>query len=257
MNDFLKDFDSLLSEILTDYQNQFPEADISQGSLIYIKSACLASALWGLYKYQDYIAQQIFPDSADTPNLEHHVWIRGLSRTTGETDAALLARLLTYIRQPPAGGNKYDYVKWAMEIDGVKAAYCFPLAQGIGTVDVMILAIGDDEIPSQVLLDEVYDYIDDVRPVTASIMRVLAPSKIVQAVTVVVTGESLNLDIISSDIEVYINGLEAGEDLAVSQLISIAIKNDASDVSVTIPAANVEADIDEIIRPGTINVTES
>jgi hypothetical protein len=129
-----------LNEILIDYRNQFPEADTSQGSLIFIKSACLASALWGLYHYQEWISQQIFPDTADTEALEHHAWVRGLSRTYNEADSALLARLLDYIRRPPAGGNKYDYVKWAREIDNVASAYCFPLAQGLGTVDVVILA---------------------------------------------------------------------------------------------------------------------
>ena len=148
---FQKDFDTLFQAILIDWQNQDPDADISEGSLIYMKSACLASALWGLYKYQEWISRQIFPDTADTVNLEHHAWVRGVSRTTGETDAAYLARLLDYIRRPPAGGNKYDYEKWAKEISGVTKAYCVPIGQGLGTVDVIILAdpvTTDDEIPS-------------------------------------------------------------------------------------------------------------
>jgi uncharacterized phage protein gp47/JayE len=148
---FEKDFDTLFQDILIDWQNQFPAADLSKGSLIFMKSACLASALWGLYKYQEWISRQIFPDTADTANLEHHAWVRGVSRTAGETDAAYLARLLDYIRRPPAGGNKYDYVKWAKEISGVAKAYCIPIGQGLGTVDVIILAdqntIGD-EVPS-------------------------------------------------------------------------------------------------------------
>jgi hypothetical protein len=77
--------------------------------------------------------------------------VRGLSRTYGETDAAYLARLLEYIRRPPAGGNKYDYVKWALEVDNVARAWCFPIAQGLGTVDVVVLANMDttgNEIPS-------------------------------------------------------------------------------------------------------------
>ncbi len=61
---FQKSFDELLDQILTDWRNQFPGADTSQGSLIFIKSACLASALWGLYKYQAWIARQIFADIA-------------------------------------------------------------------------------------------------------------------------------------------------------------------------------------------------
>ena len=155
---FQKDFDELLDEILTDYRNQFPEADTSQGSLIFIRSACLASAVWGLYHYQEWISKQIFPDSADTEALEHHVWVRGLSRTYKETDSSLLARLLEYIRRPPAGGNKYDYVKWAKAIDNVAAAYCYPLAQGLGTVDVVVVATGG--FPHTEILREGDDLVD-------------------------------------------------------------------------------------------------
>lgn len=329
MSSFIKGFDELFNNILTDYQNQFPEADVSQGSLIFIKSACLASALWGLYKYQDYIADQIFPDTSDTTNLEHHVWVRGLTRNTDETDDELLARLLEYIRKPPAGGNQYDYEKWAMEVDGVVAAYCIPLAQGLGTVDVIILAnetVTGSEIPSThtnvsgastsvvenelndsaatfqtdevaagdivqntdlsteavvssvdsetkltlasdiftatgqnyeiiSLTEQVKNYINDVRPVTASTLRVLAPDEIEQAVTMTVSGDDLSLTTIKADIESYMSALIPGADLAITQLAAIAINNGAEDVNVTTPASNVLADADEIIRPGTVNVT--
>lgn len=145
-------FDDLLEAILTDYRNQFPEGDTSQGSLIYIKSACYASCLWGLYHYQEWIAKQIFPDTADSEYLERHAWVRGISRTYGEDDVALLERLLEYIRRPPAGGNKYDYVKWALEVDNVAGAWCIPIPSGVlGTVAVVIQANEDttgSEIPS-------------------------------------------------------------------------------------------------------------
>ena len=151
MTAFLEDFDSLLNAILTDYKNQFQAADTSQGSLIFIKSACLASALWGLYKYQDYIANQIFPDTADSANLDHHGYVYNLPRKYGETDGDYLTRLLNRIQEPPAGGNANDYVQWALAVQNVEDAWCFPLAQGLGTVDVVITAdsaITGSEIPS-------------------------------------------------------------------------------------------------------------
>jgi uncharacterized phage protein gp47/JayE len=148
---FQKDFDTLFAALLVDWQNQFPTGDLSKGSLIYMKSACLASALWGLYKYQEWISKQIFADTADAAYLEHHGWIYDISRLTSETDSDYLARVLDRIRRPPAGGNKYDYVKWAKEITGVSEAWCVPLGQGLGTVDVIVLAdvdIAGSEIPS-------------------------------------------------------------------------------------------------------------
>ena len=254
---FQKDFDELLNNITTDYKNQLPDADTSQGSLIFIKSACIASALWGLYKYQDWISKQIFPDTADTEALEHHAWVRGLTRTYGETDTAYLARLLDHIRRPPAGGNKYDYVKWALEIDNVAAAYCFPLAQGLGTVDIVIVAneaTTGSEVPTQALKDEVKAYIDDVRPVTASIIRVLGPTIINQDVSMTVTGINLNKTQIASDVEAYMKTLIPGQTLYKSKLIQIAMDNNADNVTVTTPTADVTAQNYEMIRPGVIDV---
>ncbi len=328
MKVFEKDFDEIFNTILTDWKNQFPEADTSQGSLIFIKSACLASALWGLYKYQEWIAAQIFPDTAATESLEHHSWVRGLSRKAGETDAQLLDRLLSYIRRPPAGGNKYDYVKWALEITNVAAAYCIPLVQGAGTVDVIVVAstATGSEIPSshakagtatalaagklidaaaaftdatpvrigdvvnntamstsatvtavdgatQVSLSadiftaigqayaiksltvQVKEHIDDVRPVTAKYTRVLPPTVLTQAVTMIGTGASFNKAQTAADIEAYIQSLIPGQTLFIAQLIVIAVENGAEDVTLTVPAANVVAGSSEIIRPGVIDVT--
>ncbi len=161
---FLKDFDTILNEILVDYRAQAPDADTSKGSLIFIKSACQASALWGAYRYQEWISDQIFADTADAANMEHHAWIRGITRRAGETDDQLLARYMDDLRRPPAGGNKYDYPKWALEVAGVLEAYCVPHGQGLGSVDVVIVADNDTGVPDQALIDTVFAYIEDLRP---------------------------------------------------------------------------------------------
>lgn len=250
-------FDELLNAILTDYINQFPGADSSKGSLIYVKSAAIASAFWGLYQYQRWIADQIFPDTAATENLEHHAWIRGITRKSGETDAALLSRLLEYIRRPPAGGNRYDYVKWALEITNVKSAYCIPLGQGPGSVDVVIVAEPStgSEIPSAGLLAEVWAYIDNLRPVTAKYVRVLAPAILLQNVTISGTGPDYNPVQASADIAAYMAGFIPGQTLYRSQLANFAIVNGAIDATVTTPVANVVPTSMQIIRPGVVNVT--
>jgi len=250
-------YDELLQAILTDYINQFPGADTSKGSLIYVKSAAIASAFWGLYQHQRWIANQAFPDTADTENLEHHAWVRGITRKANETDADLLARLLEYIRRPPAGGNKHDYVKWALEVTNVKAAYCIPLGQGLGSVDVVIVAdpsTGSD-IPSAELLEEVRAYIDDLRPVTAKYLRVLAPVILTQNVTIEGAGTNYNAVQTALDIAAYLEGFTPGQTLYRSQLGNFAILNGADDVTVTLPAANVVSTPMQIIRPGVINVT--
>ena len=55
-----------------------------------------------------------------------------------ESDASLLARYLTDMRLPPAGGAKHDYAKWALEVAGVTDAYVFVQRRNNRSVDVVI-----------------------------------------------------------------------------------------------------------------------
>lgn len=252
-------YDELLNAILTDYINQLPGADTSKGSMIYIKSAAIASALWGLYQHQRYVLDQTFPDTADTASLEHHAWVYGISRIAGENDQELLTRLLAAIRQPPAGGNKNDYEQWALSIDSVAAATCIPLAQGDGTVDVIIQAdieLTGSEIPDQTLLEAVTEYIDLVRPVTHSQVRILPPTVVSTNVTMVATGSNINLAAITTEITALMAALSPGETLYRAQLVSAAISHGAVNAVISAPVADVEpASAAHMIRPGVINVT--
>ncbi len=258
---FDKSFDDLLANLLTDYQNQSvlngQIIDTSKGSLAFIKSACMASALWGIYQAQGYIGDQIFPDTADTANLERHAFVRGLARKPAESDSDLLARLLDYIRRPPAGGNQYDYVKWALSIAGVKSAYCFPLANGIGTVDVVIAAdpvVTGSIIPDALLLAQVKAYIDTVRPVSAWSVRVLAPEILTINATITTVGTGTDKVQALADLTSYLNSMVPGQPLYLAQLVNIAIINGADNAIVNSPAATITPVNYQIIRPGVIDV---
>lgn len=75
-----------------------------------------------------------------------------------ETDAALLTRYLQKVRSPSAGGNKADYLNWALEVAGVGGVAATPVRDGPGTVSVSI--IGTDKAPAgQTLVDAVQNYI--------------------------------------------------------------------------------------------------
>lgn len=250
-------YDELLNAELTDWANQFPGADISKGSLIYVKSAAHASALWGLYQYQRWIADQIFPDTADSAHLEHHAWVRGLIRKAGETDAALLSRLLDWIRRPPSGGNRYDYVKWALEVEGVQSAICIPTGQGPGTVDVVIvmdpLTTGS-ELPTAEHLAAVYAHIIDLHPAASLLTRILAPEIIVQDVTITINSGDLDPIAITQAVTDYLDNLALGQSLYLSQLISLALGTSYGDVSIDLPVANVTATEYQKITAGVVSV---
>lgn len=92
-----------------------------------------------------------------------------------ESDDALRARILRRIQQAPHGGNKNDYVTWALEVPGVTRAWCYPLELGTGTVVVRFVRDDDaDLIPDAGEITAVYEYIEARRPVTAN-LTVLAP----------------------------------------------------------------------------------
>jgi len=246
------DLETVESNILRDIANQDPDADTSTDSDNGVRAAATASAIEGLYDHQQWIARQIFPDTADPDMVLRHAQQRGLSlkqavgaegsillngvpnasadaglialysdgtqyQTTavatigadgtvsvaaiavvagsagnlatgtalalaappanfssvasvvsmvGGTDAEtidqLLDRLLDVLRNPPAGGNAYDYRRWAMDVSGVTAAYVYPLRRGPGTVDVLITS--GSGLPSASVISAVQSHIDTLRP---------------------------------------------------------------------------------------------
>lgn len=181
--------------------------------------------------------------------------------TDRESDADLLARYLDILRRPPAGGNKYDYKRWALEVDGVTSAYVEPLRRGPGTVDVVITSAND--LPSQELINAVMAHINDVRPVTAKDTMVLAPTKknvdfVVRIKTSGLTVEQIKPQI-TEVITDFMNRLEPGQELIISQLeTQISLISGVSDRRIIMPSDNVKAVVNEStwewLRPGSIDI---
>lgn len=182
--------------------------------------------------------------------------------TNAESDSSLLERLLNKIRRPAAGGNKYDYKDWALEVDGVEQAYVYPLRRGLGTVDIAITA--DNGVPSDDTVRRAQEYIDQERPVTAKESKVVKPdvTKVNFNIQIKISGVALN-DIktaINNALRDYFNGLIPGDDLIVSQCE--AVVSDligVVDRRFVAPNANRKADVInkiEWFRLGEITVTE-
>lgn len=178
-----------------------------------------------------------------------------------ESDSELLARLLELIRRPPAGGNKYDYRRWALEVPGVAAAYVYPMRRGIGTVDIVITTI--DGVPSEETIDKVQAYIDDVRPVTAKSSLVMAPDIKTVDVAVKVKLSGTTQDAIKPQIEealnAYFNQLVPGDSAIKSRIEAIISDlNGVVDRAVSQPTGNIDAEVTpehvEWVRLGTVTV---
>lgn len=85
-----------------------------------------------------------------------------------ETDEELLERLLFKVRQPATSGNKNHYVIWATNVEGVGGVKVLPLWNGNGTVKV-IITDAKNEIASEDLIAKVQNYIDEQRPIGATV----------------------------------------------------------------------------------------
>lgn len=94
-----------------------------------------------------------------------------------ETIDALRTRLLAFIQTPPKGGALGDYVTWAKEASSsVTRAWELPLELGPGTVLVLFVQdtfdgegfFVDTLFPTGDQIDEVREYIDTKKPITAN-----------------------------------------------------------------------------------------
>lgn len=85
-----------------------------------------------------------------------------------ESDDALRERYLLKVRTPATSGNTYDYLEWALEVEGVGQARVIPLWAGRGTVKVIIID-ADNKTASSELVRATYEHIESKRPVGATV----------------------------------------------------------------------------------------
>lgn len=126
-----------------------------------------------------------------------------------ESNSEAAARILAFIRQPPAGGTRADYIRFAQAgSDQVVDASVIPYILGLGTVGVVITAgttdvddalnSGDPVVrtPSDAIIDVVQAYIETVKVLTDCV-TVFGPNAVPLDVTVRVryaTGDNTTVD---------------------------------------------------------------
>jgi len=187
-----------------------------------------------------------------------------VSMTTGtdiESSSALLERLLDRLRYPPAGGNKHDYRRWALEVPGVTSAWCYPLRRGLGTVDVVVLSNGQPVTTA--LRNTVKAYIEAVNPAGGD-CQVLTPTLVPVNVAAQVAVDGVSLADVTTTVRTllaaYIAGLEPkGTVLRARILAMITDIPGVTDVTLTSPAASIVTRVDdqyvELAALGTVELT--
>lgn len=184
-----------------------------------------------------------------------------LAGTDAETDASLLARLLSILRDPPASGNVADYKRWALEVNGCDGAYVYPLRRGAGATDVIITSGGG--LPSGALITAVQANIDAKRPCGVNTTYVLAPTTLVQNHVIQVKLNGITLADATAKINAVLANYYANL-VPGSSYIKSAVEALVSDIAgvidraITSPAANVVPTVDatavQWCRLGTVAV---
>jgi len=109
-----------------------------------------------------------------------------------ESDDALRTRYLHRVRNPSSGGNAADYRDWAMSVAGVGDAKVYPLADGPGSVKVVIVD-SDKQPASLTLVTETAAHIESVRPIGVAVTVISATAYPIEprATVVLAAGYSL------------------------------------------------------------------
>jgi len=280
MSIYEKDFDAILDEILTTYSNLDSQPDISIGSSAWIMASVLTEIVWGLYKYQDYISLQHFPDTCDTDNLNHWGSVYNISRNSGESDESYRDRILTYIRQAPAGGNALDYETWALDRTNVSYAYTADATYYVnyatvesnpddimGTVGIYVIptdetawqGTGDEAAIRAGIQTAAQSYIDTVKPLgvlSAGVYDTTRQSETIDIDVWPETDSTVNTVDMSTAIYNYMYTLKPGETLYQSSLYHLAVNYGADHATINSPASDTSTDSNYYyIRPDTITIT--
>jgi len=184
--------------------------------------------------------------------------------TDQETDAALLERLLEAVREPATSGNSAHYKQWAKEVSGIGDAKVFPIWNGAGTVKVVIIDTDKQPASSEVVTD-VSGYIDDVRPIGATVTVASASGLDIDvSATVTLATEAILADVQTAfevSLESYLQGIAFEQDyVSYAQVGSLLLDTsgvlDYTGLTLNLGTANVTIDDTEVAIVGTVSLGE-
>lgn len=182
--------------------------------------------------------------------------------TDEESDESLRERLFAKIRKPSTSGNANDYYNWAMSCAGVGAAKVFPLADGPGTVKVVIASESKTAV-DEALLKDVGEYIENVRPIGATVSVISASEKTVNVSAQVKLIKGTNLGTAQNEfqkcIEEYFNNSGLGiEYVSLARIGNILLNVtgiiDYTDLRLNGGLANVDFLPEEIALVGAVRL---
>lgn len=116
-----------------------------------------------------------------------------------ESIEELYKRYKIKVTTPATSGNKYHYKLWALEVPGVGDAKVFPLWDSNGTVKVVIID-SNKHSASKELIDKVFKYIEEQRPIGATVTVVSAKEKSINITAKITLANGFNIGSIQSEL---------------------------------------------------------
>lgn len=187
--------------------------------------------------------------------------------TTGgieaESDSSLLERYYVKVRTPGISGNKNHYKQWATEVSGIGDAKVMPLWNGEGTVKVVLIDSNKEPVPAA-KVEEVFEYIEELRPIGATVTVESAVTKSINmSFTLILEQGALLEDIetaINEKIKEYFKEVAFVEDHVKCSRIGMILLSvegviDYSDLLLEGKSANIYLEGNEIPILGTVSVT--
>ena len=182
--------------------------------------------------------------------------------TDEEDDESLRERLFAKVQLPSTSGNANDYYNWAMACAGIGAAKVFPLADGPGTVKVVV-ASEEKTAVEETLIKKVADYIETMRPIGATVavtsareLTVSVTAKVkLTSETTLAKAQSTFQNLVASYLQgnafqaEYISLARIG-----SLLMEVTGVEDFSDLQLNGTAANITLEDEEIAVCGAVRL---
>ena len=108
--------------------------------------------------------------------------------TDDESDSSLYSRYLIRTQKQATSGNVYHYEQWALSVNGVGGVKVVPTWNGPGTVKVILLAT--DKTPATPsVVENVETYIEQERPIGATVTVVAATSLVINVTATITLAE--------------------------------------------------------------------
>lgn len=167
-----------------------------------------------------------------------------------ETGEEHRQRILQRAKNPPGSGNKQDYRRWAMEIEGVKNVKVIPIWNGGGTVKVVVSGNKGTPLDDSVI-NKVKNYIDP--PVDAHGEGQASIGADITVVTSVLKAINITIVNLNTDnLQLAIQSIKDGVDRYLENIVVPGTTIRLKDIESVITNSNYVKDYSHILLNGDV-----